>query len=70
MRKSQFKITKGVFFISGDRCNTYQKGTSARADFLKIRQDKNDDELVKKVYLAQKTRPVKGDFVQLVEKDL
>ena len=31
---------------------------------------RDDDELVKKVFLAQKINPVQGDFVKLVEKDL
>ena len=31
---------------------------------------RNDDELIKKVFLAQKETPTQGDFVKLLEKDL
>ena len=31
---------------------------------------RDNDELIKKVFLAQKEQPTRGDFVKLVEKDL
>jgi hypothetical protein len=41
-----------------------------RINYLKNIIDRNDNELIKKVYYAQKENPSKGDFVTLVKKDL
>ena len=41
-----------------------------RVNYLKYILDKDDNELVKKVFLAQQERPVIGDFALLVKKDL
>ena len=41
-----------------------------RLNYLKHILSKEDTELVKKVYLAQKESPNHGDFVQLVEQDM
>ena len=31
---------------------------------------RDDDELIKKIFCAQKENPTKGDFIKLIEKDL
>ena len=41
-----------------------------RINSLRHIMSRNDDELIKKVFLAQKDKPTRGDFVKLVEKDL
>ena len=41
-----------------------------RVNYLKCILEKEDNELVKKVYLAQQESPVVGDFAQLVKTDL
>ena len=41
-----------------------------RVNCLKHIIQKEDDELVKKVYMAQRDNPTSGDFVKLVEKDM
>ena len=41
-----------------------------RINYLKHILTRNEDELIKKVYKAQKGNPTKGDFAILVEKDL
>ena len=41
-----------------------------RVNYLKHIIQKEDDELVKKVYIAQRDDPTSGDFVKLVEKDM
>jgi hypothetical protein len=41
-----------------------------RVNYLKCILEKDDNELVKKVYLAQQDRPAQGDFAQLVKSDL
>ena len=43
---------------------------SRRLSYLKNILSKNDHELIKKVYLAQKRKPVKNDWVKSVEDDL
>ena len=40
-----------------------------RVVFLKHIMERHDDEILKKVFLAQKSNPTKGDFAQVVEKD-
>ena len=52
-------VPKHVLIISQRRIN-YSRHILSR----------NNDELIKKVFLAQKEKLSKGDFVQLVEKDL
>ena len=37
---------------------------------MKHIMERHDDELLKKVFLAQKRNPTLGDFAQIVEKDL
>ena len=41
-----------------------------RINYLKHILTRNDDELIKKVFLAQKDKPMQGDFVKVVEEDL
>ena len=41
-----------------------------RVNFLKHILTRNKEELIRKVYEAQKNNPVMGDFVKIVEKDL
>ena len=41
-----------------------------RINYLRYIMSRSDEELIKKVFLAQKDQPTKGDFVKLVEKDL
>jgi hypothetical protein len=41
-----------------------------RINYLKHIIDRSDNELIKKVYNAQKNNPTKGDFAKLVQKDL
>ena len=41
-----------------------------RINYLKHILSRNDEELIKKVYLAQKDNPTSGDFTKLLEKDL
>ena len=41
-----------------------------RINFLKHILSRDDSELLKKVYLAQKEHPTRGDFVKLVEKNI
>ena len=41
-----------------------------RINFLKHILGKDKDELVFKVFQAQKDTPTSGDFIQLVEKDI
>jgi hypothetical protein len=41
-----------------------------RINFLKNIIDRNDNELIKRVFNAQKESPTRGDFVQLVQSDL
>ena len=41
-----------------------------RLNYLKHILNRDSDELIKKVYLAQKEKPTRGDFVKLVENDL
>ena len=41
-----------------------------RVNYLKYIRDKDDNDLVKKVFLAQQERPVIRDFVLLVKQDL
>ena len=41
-----------------------------RIVFMKHIMERHDDELLKKVFLAQKKNPTLGDFAQIVEKDL
>ena len=41
-----------------------------RITFMKHIVNKHDNELIKKIFLAQKDSPNQGDFVQLVTKDL
>ena len=44
--------------------------TQRRINYLKHILTRDDDELIKKVFTAQKEAPTQGDFVKLVEKDL
>ena len=39
-------------------------------DFLQTILKRSDDELTRRVYMAQKDDPVKGDFVNLIKSDL
>ena len=41
-----------------------------RINYLRHIMSRSDEELIKKVFLAQKDQPTRGDFVKLVEKDL
>ena len=41
-----------------------------RINFLRHLYSRNDEELIKKVFKAQKDKPTAGDFVKLVQKDL
>ena len=41
-----------------------------RLNYLKHILSRDNDELIKKVFLAQKEKPTRGDFIKLVEKDL
>jgi hypothetical protein len=41
-----------------------------RINYLKHILSRDDNELIKKVYLAQRENPTRGDFAKLVEKDL
>ena len=41
-----------------------------RINYLRHIVQRHDSELIKKVFLAQKEQPTRGDFVKLVEKDL
>ena len=41
-----------------------------RLNYLKHILNRDSDELIKKVYLAPKEKPTRGDFVKLVENDL
>ena len=41
-----------------------------RINYMNHILQRDDNELVKKVWLAQKNNPVQGDFVKLVQKDL
>ena len=41
-----------------------------RINYMRHILGRNENELVKKVYLAQKVKPTSGDFVKLVETDL
>ena len=44
--------------------------TQRRINYMKHIVSRNDDELIKKVFLAQKETPTQGDFVKLIEKYL
>ena len=39
-----------------------------RLNYMKHIQSRDDSELIKRVFLAQKETPTKGDFVKLIEK--
>lgn len=41
-----------------------------RINYARLIIKRNDDDLVKRVLLAQKEVPTKGDFIQLLENDL
>ena len=43
--------------------------TSHRIPYLKNILDKNNGKLIKRVYIAQRDNPTKGDFIELVKKD-
>ena len=44
--------------------------TQRRINYMNHILSKDDDELIKKVFLAQKETPTQGDFAKLIEKDL
>ena len=41
-----------------------------RLNYLKHILSRDDDEIVKKIFVAQKENPTRGDFIKLIEKDL
>ena len=41
-----------------------------RLNYMKHKLSRDDGELIKKIVLAQKETQTKGDFIQLIEKDL
>ena len=41
-----------------------------RLNYLKHILSRDDDEIVKKIFFAQKENPTRGDFIKLIEKDL
>ena len=44
--------------------------TSRRLNYLKHILDKNENELIKRIYNEQKEDPIKGDWFKLVQTDL
>ena len=46
------------------------QGGVVRINYLRHIYSRNDDELIKKVFIAQKEAPTSGDFVKLVTKDM
>ena len=44
--------------------------TSRRCLYLHTLLQRNDEELTKRIYIAQKKNPLKGDWIELIQKDL
>ena len=57
-------------YLETGALNIEQIIANRRMMYLKTIVKRSDDELSKKIYACQKRKPVKGDWIELVQKDL
>ena len=68
--KAHCKTPKEFLYLESGAFPLWWIIAERRKSFLQHIMNRHDNELIKKVFLAQKESPTQGDFVTLVEKDL
>ena len=67
---SHAKIATEFLYLETGTLPITQIITSRRLNYLKHILDKNENELIKRIYNEQKEDPIKGDWFKLVQTDL
>ena len=68
--KAHCKSPKEFLYLETECIPLRWVSAQRRINYARYILRRNDDDLVKRILLAQKELPTKGDFVQLLEKDL
>ena len=68
--KSHSKVAREFLHLETGILPLFQVMSSRRIHYLWYIIDRNDNELIKRIYIKQNKSPVKGDWINLIKSDL